>query len=273
MSIPRRLAAFARYVRQLAALGPSPAGRMRIVVVATWLLLLHYVRRLPAVPVHVRIRRHGTTLRITLRTYADLDVVHELFVRDEYGAVELPDDAGVIVDVGANIGLATLELGVRFPGARIIACEPDPGAHATLVANVGDDPRVEIHRVALSDEDGETTFWTSPTAVLSSVHRTLDDQRPVIVPTKTLASFLAEVGVEQVDLLKLDVEGAETLVLADPAPLERVNAVVGEIHPSLIGQDAETFCDTHLPGFDVTLLPRPGLEAHSERLFWAVRRP
>ena len=272
MSILRRLAGFSGYVRELAALGASRADRARIGVVACWLLARQYVPRLPAVPLRIRIRRHGSPLTITLRTYGDLDVVHELFVRDEYGSIALPPDARVVLDVGANIGLASLELRLRFPHARIIACEPDPGAYETLMANVAGDPGIEIHRVALSDHDGETTFWTSATAVVSSIHRTLDGQHPVQVPTRTLRSFLDHVGVDHVDLLKLDVEGAEAQVLADPEPLKRVGALVGEIHPSLIGQDADAFCTERLADYDVTLVARPGLSSDAERLFWAVRR-
>jgi FkbM family methyltransferase len=272
MDVLRRLRAFGRYARQLAALGPTAPDRARIALVACWLLARQYVPRLPAPALRIRVRRHGRTLTVTLRSYGDLDVVHELFVREEYGAAVLPATARVVVDAGANIGLATMELRLRFPEARIIACEPDPKAYATLVRNVGGDPGVEAHNVALSDADGETTLWTSPTSVVSSFERTLGGQRPVTVPTLTLASLLARTGVDRVDLLKLDVEGAERLVLSDGAPLERVDALVGEVHPSLIGQDAESFCRARLPGFDVTLAARPGLEDRDERLFWATRR-
>jgi hypothetical protein len=92
----------------------------------------------------------------------------------------------------------------------------------------------------------------------------------VPVRTSTLASVFRDHGLDQVDLLKVDVEGAETEVFADPAPLANVRAIVGEIHETLIGQDAESFCAERLPGFDAHVVERPGGDP-DVRLFYARR--
>lgn len=270
MSVPARLRAFARYTRQLAALAPGPLQRARIAAVAVWLLTGTYLRWLPRIPLAVRVRRRGRVVRVWLQTYGDLDVLHELYVRDEYAPAVLPESAATIIDAGANIGLSTLDLRARYPDARIVAVEPDPRAAALLRRNV-EPAGVEVHQLALSDADGEAELYTSETAVVAGLQRTLGDQRAVRVRTARLQTLLERVGAQRIDLLKLDVEGAEARVLAPGPGLDAVEHVVGEVHPTIVGASAEGFLAERLPGFDVALAPRPGLDGAPERLFWARR--
>jgi FkbM family methyltransferase len=273
MGIVRRLRAFAVFAAQVARLAPTPAGRAGNALAAVYLLARQYVPRLPRRAFRLRIERGGRRFAVAVDAYGDVDVVHELYVRGEYEGIELPASARTVVDLGANIGLSVLDFRARYPEARIVACEPDPAAFAKLSRTTADDPLVEVHNVAIADADGERTFYTSSTAVVSGFHQTLGDQQAVTVRAVTLASLWREAGVEEVDLLKIDVEGAETEVLADPAPLARVGAVVGEIHERIIERDAEDFVAERLPGFEVHVVDRPG-EGHDDvRLFYGRRQP
>ena len=265
-----RLRAFWAYTGEVVALAPGAGSRAWLRAVACWLLLRSYVPRLPGPAVPVRVRRRGTDVRLWLQTYGDLDVVHELFVRDEYAAVALPAAPAVILDVGANIGLASVDFKLRWPGARIVAVEPDPRSFALLERNVAAWPDVAPVRAAVADADGEAEFFTSDVSVVGGLQRTQEGQRALRVRTLTLATLLRDHAIDRVDLLKLDVEGGEEAALADPAPLERVAAIVGEIHPGVIGRSAEAFCAERLAGYDVQLGDRPRVEGE-ERLFSARR--
>jgi len=232
MSIPRRLVAFAGFARAVGGLAPSRAGRLRNLAVTTYLLARQYVPRLPRRTLRLAIAVHGRPFAVTVDAYPDVDVVHELFVRGEYGTVELPDEAGTIVDLGANIGLSALEFRARYPRARIVACEPDPGAFSKLATTTADDPGIEVHNVAIAEEDGERMLYTSDWAVLSSFHNTRGGQDAVPVRAITLATLFDEAGLERVDLLKIDVEGAEWDVLQgiEPGDWPHLRQLVLEVH-------------------------------------------
>lgn len=168
-------------------------------------------------------------------TYGDagtfLFVLREVFVGRCY---DLPlEHATTIVDGGANIGVATAYLARRHPEATILAFEPDPETFDLLARNVNDNgltDRVTLHRAALGRRDG-TARWQTDGA--GGVHAHLledaDDSSAADVPIRCLSSFLTS----RVDLLKLDVEGAELDVLEElsgAGALERVQAMVVEVH-------------------------------------------
>lgn len=247
----RRLTAFWAYAGEIARLGAGPAGRARIRLAAIWLLARIYVPRLPARRVRVTIRRRGQVLPVVLGQYPDLETMRELYIDEEYGA-RLVEDARVILDVGANIGLSVLDFRLRYPNARIHAFEPDPAAYGTLVQNTRRDPLITAWHVAVAGADGERDFFTSSESVVSGFERTRDFQTPVTVPTRSLDSVLDELGIEELDLLKIDVEGAEAEVLEAFRGLDRVRCIVGEVHLQVLDTTPEAFYARYLPGFDVT---------------------
>lgn len=118
----------------------------------------------------------------------------------------LPAD-GVFVDVGAGVGLHTLwaarRLGER---GRVLALEPDPAAFARLVHNLavnGLQGRVTALRCGAADREGAFDLRPDPARPGASIR----------VPCRPLEALLAEHGLERVDILRIDVEGAEDRVL------------------------------------------------------------
>lgn len=120
----------------------------------------------------------------------------------------------VIIDGGANIGIASLWWLSRWPSARIIAFEPDPEVFAVLKHNLRHHSSVELHRAAISTArlGGKFVPEGSDAGRLAAVDGSADDDG-VSVPSVRLRDVLDRVG--PVDLLKLDIEGAETAVLHD----------------------------------------------------------
>ena len=120
----------------------------------------------------------------------------------------------VVLDVGANVGEWTLHALNALPNAAIHCFEPSSAAFAELSTRVGQHPRVSVHRLALSNADGEALLYTNaPGSKLGSLTKRrlvgLDFSFQEPVTTRTLESWSRSDGVSVVDVLKLDVEGHE----------------------------------------------------------------
>jgi FkbM family methyltransferase len=162
----------------------------------------------------------------------------ELFAEDTYEIDSLlsglPADL-VVLDIGGHIGCFSTSLALAAPAAQVHAFEASSGTADFLERNIaqnGMTGRVHAHRQALSDHHGTITFassvlggglngMTSPDAATNVVE----------VPCITFAEAVAEAG-GRVDLVKMDVEGAEyPIVLGSrPADWAGVKRVVMEFH-------------------------------------------
>jgi FkbM family methyltransferase len=126
----------------------------------------------------------------------------------------------VVMDVGANIGLVSLDMLAAVPGARIFAFEPGPHQcqlFRTTIRENGLEQRIELSEVALGDREGSATF-----AVHATEHASGDGffdtgragaTRTIEVGVRTVDGWWIDAGRPAVRLLKIDTEGAELMVL------------------------------------------------------------
>ena len=122
------------------------------------------------------------------------------------------------IDIGANIGAYSLFVAARAGrGARILAVEPQPEIFARLAFNIAQNPFGTVKAVAcaLADKPGELTLFIDPTNRGESSVRILNSSAgtSVKVPAMTLLSLVEGEGYDHIDAIKLDVEGAEDLIL------------------------------------------------------------
>lgn len=127
----------------------------------------------------------------------------------------------VFVDIGANVGLFSLFVAAKAgPEARILAVEPEPGNLRRLEFNIRANPNapIKIIPVALGDETGELAIRLDRRDRGGSrTMKILPSQAPadaVRVSSRTLLAVLAAEGIDEIDALKIDVEGAEDLIIA-----------------------------------------------------------
>jgi FkbM family methyltransferase len=122
------------------------------------------------------------------------------------------------VDIGANVGAYALFVaGQAGAGARILAIEPQPDIFARLVTNIGLNPfgTVKAIACAVADKVGEITLFVDNKNSGESSVRLVSSLsgKQITVPATTLQQLLADEGYDGLDALKLDVEGAEDLIL------------------------------------------------------------
>jgi len=172
------------------------------------------------------------------------------------------------VDVGANIGYFSLLAARILEGrGRVVAIEP--GArncrllHRSVVRNQLSN--VEIHPYALSDRRGTLAYVAEGSnGTISDLDATRDAPPGAhLVPAATLDALVA--GLDRVDVIKLDVEGAEGRVLRGAArTLGRHRpAVVSEVSPSLLQRISGVSAEAYLAGFldlgyELSLVDRDG---------------
>jgi FkbM family methyltransferase len=135
--------------------------------------------------------------------------------------VQLVEDRNVLVlDIGANCGAFTLPLAVAGgAGSRVIAFEPNPIMIGRLGLNIQLNNLTEVVRIegcALSDHDGEAMLNFRGNnygqASLKNVRRRLRNGG-TLVPTRPLSHFTDASKNHDFTLLKIDIEGAEAMVL------------------------------------------------------------
>jgi FkbM family methyltransferase len=137
------------------------------------------------------------------------------------------------VDVGANVGYFTL-LAASL-GASVVAYEPTPTVVKRLRENIalsGFDS-VTVVNAAVADKRGILHLYQSPNDPEAN-NLFGDGDDPVKVRAVSLDDDLADHGVQKIDLLKIDAEGAEPLVLIGAARLLRSNSaptIIIEVNP------------------------------------------
>lgn len=154
-----------------------------------------------------------------------------------------------VVDAGAQIGyytlLAAMEVG---PAGHVYAFEPDPDSLPLLRRNVrtgGYEGWVTVVPMALSDRRGDADLFLGKGEGISSLYRTRDstrgsemvDRGSARVKVVSLDAYFADLGWPRIDLIKMDIEGAERLALAGMVELARRNS-----HLKLIVE----FCPQHI---------------------------
>lgn len=169
--------------------------------------------------------------------YFDSSHLHHLFDEIFLGGVyafDHPDDSPRILDAGANIGMAMLWFRLTYPNARITSIEPDQATFDVLRRNIERNgfARVDAVRGALAAAPGEATLHIDP-ARPARGRQSVDPLRiggtPIVVPAITLSSLVDG----PIDLLKIDIEGAEHDVMAEmesSGALAEVNAITMEYH-------------------------------------------
>lgn len=157
----------------------------------------------------------GTQYPIALRggRSSDIAVFRQVFMEDAYRPLRTASAVRCILDLGANIGLASIYFLNHFPDARVLAVEPDPENYTLCARNLapyGDRARVllgavwtRVAKLALS-RAGDGRSW--------AITVTEPEEEPATVQCWDIPTLLSTARFEEVDLLKIDIEGSERVL-------------------------------------------------------------
>ncbi len=180
----------------------------------------------------------GARMRV-LDYRAFVDVFSEIFVRQDY-FFECDSPTPLILDCGSNIGMSVLFFKRLYPASRIIAFEPDRQTFDVLQANVQNNhlADVELHNQAIYPTDGRIEFYSDPCHPGSLAMSTARERFPgrEVAAQSVEAVRLSPFIQGEVDLLKMDIEGAEGAVMAELAEsgkLRWINQIFLEYHHHL----------------------------------------
>lgn len=143
----------------------------------------------------------------------------------------------VIVDAGANIGLASIYFANRFPDTKIIAIEPEENNYRILKQNVAEYVNVVPVCAALWHMDtilevvdigrGEWAYMTRSHSGIGEDHFEIRNKTRAI----TVNTLMNEYSIDHIDILKMDIEGSEREVLLEPSSwIEKVGCLIVELH-------------------------------------------
>lgn len=240
-----------RLLQQFQDLRADLAGARRLTADAHSFLrlsvdfLLSRVMRFVKVPLADRERRirlrDGTKLFYRLNR-ADIYTIHEVWIEEIY-RLPIHIQPEVIIDLGANIGLAGLWLARRYGCSHLLAVEPSPENARIAQHNFRHNGiNAQVLEAAVGAEDGTAIFDEGPGATTGRLVEVPEDRANLLSPKQFQVRVLSMTSLlnllptgARLDLIKMDIEGGEQdLLSGDVSWLSKVGCFIAEFHPHLI---------------------------------------
>lgn len=154
----------------------------------------------------------------------------EIFICDIY-QFKTNSLAPIIIDAGSNIGLSVIYFKLLYPNAKITTFEPDFENFKYLELNTKALANITLHQKALSNEVGEKLFYRNLLSgnLQGSFVKNDNSNSNIILETDILSSYINN----EVDLLKIDVEGSEFQVVSElinRSKQKYIKSVIVEYH-------------------------------------------
>ena len=207
-------------------------------------------------PLALRLRQLRDPVYVRVAN-SDFLVLGEIFDRDEYAQVknwDIPRDAR-IVDLGANIGLASVYFAALYPEAHVVAVEPDQDNCRLIRRNCRRllrKRRLHVLRAFAAAKDGVAGIDRNVRAWAFHKVAQIDADHEA-VPCLRIQSVMKRTGFDSVDLLKCDIEGSERELFRDCSDwIGRVRHLIVETHNPYMVRDL--YADLRKSGwqFDIT---------------------
>lgn len=205
------------------------------------------LKKLIPAPARVKFGRSIRNFRRTQRPTLGVDFVKEVKSRLPYYKVQN------IFDVGAHIGMTALEFSDNFPFAAVYAFEPGTDNMRRLDANLVGAPKIQRCQFALGAKPGTARLLIEPDHPSMNRLTHTEDGQSEIVAVSTIDKFCAEQGIPLIDILKIDVEGAELDVLSGASSM-LCSGNIGLIKAECA---VDPDCDYHISFGDICAMLHP----------------
>ena len=184
---------------------------------------------------------------VTLRgKSSDFRVFDEIFIKDQYDSHLLPKNPKVILDAGANIGLSSIYFAVRFPKSKIFALEPENSNYQILSKNTKSFENIILLKKALWSHSTDLHI-SNPSAekwAFNFTESKLSTEN--LYEGISVEGFMTDYSINEIDILKLDVEGAEKDIFSKNIDwIPKVKLIIVELHDRIVpGCSREFFAST-----------------------------
>jgi FkbM family methyltransferase len=146
------------------------------------------------------------------RGLSDFSVFEDIFLKHEYH-FKHEKNPQIIVDAGANIGLAAIFFKIKFPQARIICLEPEPGNFNQLMENTQALEGVTCLQKGLWNKSCRLEIVDAGLGAWGFIVRETNETRPDTVEAVSLGDLRNQFHLDRLDLVKIDIEGSEKEVM------------------------------------------------------------
>jgi FkbM family methyltransferase len=144
------------------------------------------------------------------------------------------ESASTIVDIGGHVGSSTLYFHKNFPEATIYTFEPMQASFKLLKKNTFWIDHVQTFEFGLGNKEEETLIYHSGKwgLMMSSVVKTRDHEGDTsAIRLRPIKGVFSEIGITQIDVLKIDTEGFEPLLLNELKDrLDKIMVIFLEVH-------------------------------------------
>lgn len=162
---------------------------------------------------------------------SDVPTFHKIFIYEEYDLPVFIKDPHLIIDGGANVGYASLFFSKKFPEARIISIEPERSNYDLLVHHTKDYANITPVRAALWKERSHLCIQNPTGDKWAFRVGETDNKCNNSIEAITVPDLLSMANADYIDILKLDIEGAEKeLFEGEPQWLYNVKSIIIELH-------------------------------------------
>lgn len=163
---------------------------------------------------------------------SDRNMLSDVLLEQEY---DLPLDPPprFIIDAGANVGYTSAFLASRHPQAQIAAIEPEDSNFAQLTRNL--EPFTQVTPIKAGLWPREAYLYVANPGDVKSGFRMAEsaDPRPDAIAATTIPALMGRFGAQTIDICKIDVEGGECEIFADPSChewLAKTRMLIIELH-------------------------------------------
>ncbi|HET9239894.1 MAG TPA: FkbM family methyltransferase [Oligoflexus sp.] len=192
-------------------------------------------------PVYRSERDTGTMVRADS---TDPWVFQQVFIQQDYRALAQKAEIRVIIDAGAYVGYSSIYFAELYPHAFIYALEPEEENFQALQRNTRHYPNIKAIQAALWKEEGFVEVHKGSGEQWAFQVHAAKTPRPDHIPSVTIQSLMQQYRLPRIDILKIDIEGAESEVFEAPGCHEWLGSVrilVVELHDHLYPGSDRTF--------------------------------
>lgn len=188
--------------------------------------------------------------KLYLRSHqSDPMIFEQVFIEQQYRFPEkFTQPVKWIIDAGANIGMASVYFANKYPEAKIISIEPDVNNFALLQKNTTGYSKITCLHAALWDKEEMLDIGNKTQLSAGYIVEPTSNNKGI--PGLTINGIIKEYGIDNLSIVKIDIEGAEKEVFSSATEwLSKTTCVIVELHDQLKPGTSKSYFRT-MAGYD-----------------------